>query len=48
MDEVISRMVISMKKSANAGRVGLFLVNDDKKSMTLKVSGAEPRVSGCL
>lgn len=38
VDEVVARMVMTIKKSANAGRVGLFLVNEDQKSMTLKVS----------
>ena len=38
VDEVVARMVMTIQKSANAGRVGLFLVNEDKKSMTQKVS----------
>jgi phosphatidylinositol-4,5-bisphosphate 3-kinase len=38
VDDIVSRMVITIQKAVNAGRVGLFMLNSDRKSMTLKVS----------
>jgi CRP-like cAMP-binding protein len=37
-DEVTSRMVITLQKAVKADRVGLFVVNEDRRSMVLKVS----------
>ena len=38
VDEVISRMVLTVKSSLKADRVGLFVLNADRQSMILKVS----------
>ena len=38
VDEIISRMVLTVKTDLKADRVGLFVLSDDKKSMVLKVS----------
>lgn len=37
-DEVISRMVMTVKIALKVDRVGLFVLSEDKKSMVLKVS----------
>ena len=37
-EEIISRMVITIQRVANADRVGLFVLNEDRSSMVLKVS----------
>ena len=37
-DEIVSRMVISVKEAVFADRVGLFVLNEDRRSMVLKVS----------
>ena len=37
-DEVISRMVMTVKAALRADRVGLFVLSEDKRSMVLKVS----------
>jgi len=37
-DEVISRMVITVKIALKVDRVGLFVLSEDKRSMVLKVS----------
>jgi len=37
-DEIVSRMVISVQKAVSADRVGLFVLNEDRRSMVLKVS----------
>ena len=37
-EEIISRMVITIQRAANANRVGLFVLNEDRKSMVLKMS----------
>lgn len=38
VDEVISRMVMTVKIALKADRVGLFVLSEDKRSMVLKVS----------
>lgn len=38
VEDIISRMVISVKTAVNADRVGLFVLTDDRKTMILKVS----------
>lgn len=37
-DEIVSRMVITVQKAVHADRVGLFILNEDRRSMVLKVS----------
>ena len=37
-DEIVSRMVITVQKAVCADRVGLFVLNEDRRSMVLKVS----------
>ena len=37
-DEVISRMVMTVKMALKGDRVGLFVLNEDRRSMILKVS----------
>jgi len=37
-DEIVSRMVIRVQKAVSADRVGLFVLNEDGRSMVLKVS----------
>jgi phosphatidylinositol 3-kinase len=37
-DEIVSRMVITVQKACKADRVGLFVLNEDRRSMVLKVS----------
>lgn len=38
VDEIISRMVVTVKQSLRADRVGLFVLSEDKHSLVLKVS----------
>lgn len=38
VDEVISRMVMTVKMALKVDRVGLFVLSEDKRSMVLKVS----------
>jgi CRP-like cAMP-binding protein len=37
-DEVISRMVMTVKSALKADRVGLFVLSEDRRSMVLKIS----------
>jgi hypothetical protein len=37
-DEVISRMVMTVKTALKADRVGLFVLSEDRRSMVLKIS----------
>ena len=37
-DEIVSRMVMTLKASLQTDRVGLFIITEDKKNMVLKVS----------
>jgi len=43
-DEIISRMVLTIKSTVKADRVGLFLLNEDQKSMVLRVSDSSKGV----
>lgn len=38
VDEVMAKMVITVKTAIDADRVGFFVLTEDKKSMVLKVS----------
>lgn len=45
IDEVIARMVITVKGAVKGDRVGLFVLSEDKTNMVLKVSERSKGIS---